>query len=113
MRNQYFTRSIITFFIVLLVMILAIFLGAYGMGLTGDLSYLSDRINDHRLFFTFIRLVVDLGFFMVWPTLIHYRATKYHWPVQNISRAIRWRYPLLLFFLFLEAIGQFGPVGGA
>lgn len=112
MRNQYFTRSIITFFLVLLVIILAIFLGAYSMGLTGDLSYLSRRINDHRLLFTFIRLMIYAGFFMVWPTLIHYRAKKYHWPVENIPRAMCWRYPLLLFFLFLEALGQFGPVGG-
>lgn len=112
MRNHYLTRSIITFFLVLLVIILVIFLGAYRIGLTGNLSYLTHRINDHRLLFTLIRLMIYAAFFMVWPSIVHYRAKKYHWLVEHIPRAIRWRYPLLLFFLFLEAIGQFGPVGG-
>ena len=42
-----------------------------------------------------------------------YRAKKYTWPEGALPKAIALRYPILMFFLVLEALGQFSPALGS
>lgn len=111
MRKYFFTRIIIAFFIVLLLILLAIFFANVFLH-SPTIGNVATGINHYRGVLTLVRVGFYFLFFALWPKVVNWRAKKYHWPAENIPKAARLRYPILMFFLILEALGQFGPVAG-
>ncbi len=106
MRKQILARFSIAFFMVILLVALAIFSCAYLLHDSTQFNSVLSSINDHRVILTLLRICFFLCFFLAWPKIVAYRAKKAGWPSENISKAARLRYPIFLFFLFLEAMGQ-------
>ncbi|MBP9727367.1 MAG: hypothetical protein KBD83_07900 [Gammaproteobacteria bacterium] len=106
MHKYFFARVSIAFFIVILLVVAAVFSCAYLLHASAQFNNVVSVINDHRVILTFIRICFFLCFFLAWPKIVTYRAKRAGWPPENIPKAVRLRYPIFLFFLFLEAMGQ-------
>ena len=106
MRKHILARFSIAFFIVILLVALAIFSCAYLLHESAQLNSIASSINDHRVILTLLRICFFLSFFLAWSKIVAYRAKRAGWPLENIPKATRLRYPIFLFFLFLEAMGQ-------
>ena len=106
MFKRFLLQLTIAFFSVVALMILSIVIG-HVLLKDPDLSASTHSLLAQiRMPLTVVRIMMYIGFYCLWPKIIMRRAIKHAWPKDNIQKAVRLRYPLLLFLLFLEIMNQ-------
>lgn len=106
MFKWFLSRLIIAFLVIVVLSILSIFIGSHLVNHSGLAHHSHDFFEQARMPLTIVRVLFYIGFYFAWPKIIERRAKRQHWPAENIPKAIRLRYPITLFFLFLETMNQ-------
>lgn len=106
MYKRFISRMILAFLMLALLSVSSIILCAH------LINHSSLQHNAHVIFdqaklpLTIVRILFYICFYLAWPKIIARRARRQHWPKENISKAFEFRYPIVLFFLFLETLNQ-------